>query len=680
MATRPARFFFGGFEPDLFIRSLRGATMPVYRYCHLRSEVFMFKLWSTPRSLSGLVLLILMLPLFLACESVEDPVVLDLRSGLELGDNSGQTVTLHDGESEWSATSQPNGVFRIRIRSEDEPEPDTFLWMTVEVDAGAGMTLEMLVGRYGDLLSAAENTIVTPNEMPRLLFTALRAVESSMLAELNDNQPVRSVDRFNELSEQLDPVLLLDGATALFLGIHSGGPSLSDEIASVSDLLADTALIDEIIARAAEERPDLLATARARALSATESRVGWDSEDDLPARLALFLPRFPAERGQLLELDASGYGRLAAPEGRDDFQWFFQNGVAMIEPEGEMSWRGSETRMSADGSVQAFSYTERYLSLELHRVVAGVESDIVLLRSEILREFDDEDLDDETRSPNSVYRAFSGQLDQLPFDAEGVWAFNLPRRQQRSGAVRVALDANGAGEVRKGGWQEGQAINWSADGSDLTLTAGDNSRLELRFLKELPYSWAGLVREYDDAGELLSASVDLIDQGEMEFSDAEVAAEYLAWAGLEAPSQTTDLRFDLADDGSGEEVLGNRTINVGWVVTNGKLIMRACGDDEENRWLELTREPVSDSECDRYRRRSWDLVDIRDDFYLVTEHFQAWAENSFQEEADTAEYFRFYYLERAGSGSTGNLQARPMNSLHETVIDREVDNRTGGGY
>lgn len=616
-----------------------------------------------------------------ACEPVQDEdYALEIQTSAMPGISPGTRVSLHVGIDEepshtWEELVQRNRSVTFGIKDQNEPHPREFLWMTTQYQGPDDVTLDftVLIGEYGDVRDAAgEDGVVTGEDYNRVLLSSLRFVESVMLTDLNGGEPIRSAATLSRRIDELDGVRLLDSATALQVAITTQVPGFPEELVDTSVIVDDQALVSDLILTAGETNPNALAAARADALRSTEFRTGWASESALGDRLALFQPGYPGVTGDALHFESDTAGWIGAPEGRDSFTWSLAGGVVEIDFAGEMSWEGTERRTNSQtGETEEFAYTESFDSATINRIAAGQDSDLILYQVSFNRDYEDEELDDTTRSLNQAYTAWRGTMDAVPAAAEGTWSLNLPQRDRENGIIKALLQNNGMGQVLKGGWFSGETINWETDGGRLGLVH-PNGRIDVRFLRASGAGWFALISETDDTGTVVREAVDLIGRGDDSWPGSGINDRYLPYGGPADPSaNSSPVSFTLDDENGGVEGRQGTALALGWSVENGDLILRNCFDEETGIWSGLESQPAVD-ECDSYRQRTWDLLTIApsDDGvgnYLVIEDFRFWNENALDEEPDGAEFRQVYYLEREEIESGEDAVVHP-SALHELLL------------
>lgn len=593
-----------------------------------------------------------------ACEKVDvDPeLAVKIETSAFAGLPEGQDVTLHSGVDEegdqtWTDQVSADGSLTFDIEASDPPHPRDFLWMTASHDHSEEVSLDftVLIGEFRNLEEAANaDDVVTPDQSGRVLFSTLRIVEAELLRAANGGQPIRDADTLAELIDELDGETLLDSATALQLAFNTEVPGYPEALTSTEVIINDQSLVNDLILTAGEANPSALAEARSNALRDTELRVGWDTATDLGSRWALFQPGYPGVTGDVLHFDSASAGRIGSPEGVDSFTWTLGNGVAELDFAGDVSWQGSEEREDEDGDTVIANFAESYESATVHRIAEGQSSDLVLMTTRFLREFEDDSFEDETREVVRVFTAWRDTMNSLPESGDGRWAFNLPRHEQNDAASQVALQSNGMGEVLSGGWFDGETINWTGNGGLLRLDHPDGD-MEIRFLKQTDIGWFAYISEIDNTGMVVHESVDLVDRGDEAFPD-DAADLYIPYAGPPDPSANPNpFVYRLQDSGDALEGRANNTLSAAWVIENDDLVLRSCLDPEAARWVGISSEPT-ESECNSYRRRQWDLISLEpndeEGLYMVLEHFQGWSDNDFDAEPDAGEYQQLFFLER----------------------------------
>lgn len=634
-----------------------------------------------------LVLVVSALLITVACEPVQDKnYALEIQTSAMPGISPGTKVQLHVGIDEEPTRTWEELVLRDRsvsfgIKERNEPHPREFLWMTTELDhpdpdEDTTFELTVLIGEYAALKEAAgDDGIVTGDEYGRVLLSSLRFVETVMLSDLNGGEPIRSASTLSRRIDQLDGVRLLDSATALQVALTTEVPGFPEELTELSVIVDDQALVSELILTAGEANPGALAAARAAALRSTQFRTGWSSENELGERLALFQPGYPGVTGDVLRFESNTAGWIGAPEGRDSFTWSLSEGVVEIDFAGDMTWEGTETRQNQLGDTFEVPYTESFDSATINRIAAGQDSDLILYQVSFQREYDDEDLEieveDITRELDQVYTAWRGTMDAVPAAAQGTWSLNLPQRDRENGVIKALLQNNGMGQVLKGGWFNGETINWETDGGRLGLVHPDG-RIDIRFLRETGVGWFAVISETDNTGTVVREAVDLVGRGEDSWDGSTLPDRYLPYGGPADPAANpSPVSFTFREENEGVEGRQGTALALGWSVESGDLIIRNCYDAENVLWQGLDQEPAVD-ECDQYRRRVWDLLQIgpADDGvgnYLVLEYFQYWQNNPVNEEPDGGEFRQLYYLERQEI-ETGANSENPSQALHEMMI------------
>lgn len=626
-----------------------------------------------------LLLGVLAVFLFAGCEPVDDrgPTALKLRSAVPAGFPPNTKVDLHAGEETWSDRTDFNNVFNIRFEEEAEPAEDEFVWITVTVTlvSGESLVFETLVGEYGELVAAAEDGLVTPTEFPRSRVTSLRAVESVLLTQANGGEAVREQTLVDSLMDELDPLRLLDAATVLDLFVQEGGPIIPDEVDSIASLAGNDALLADTLNEAGETWPHLLTNSRARALRDTDLRGGWETADDIASRYAVFMPRFPAVSGEVFRFNPDQTGTLGAPEGKDTFTWHLQDGVVHVDFAGDMTWRGRALLENEDGEQEVFDFTEHFESTEFHRITSGTNAELVFTKAEIRREYDRDDLHDPiTRTAINAQTGWMTMMDAIPADVAGTWTMNLARQGLDEPALKVVLDANNTGEVILGPWQEGSTIEWQANGGELHLIAGDQSRVEIEFLRESIIGFSAIVREMDDTGSVVAETVELVEHGDRVFEDSDMPGLYLPFGGVPQPGATPRAKqYHLTETGDGDEFNSDQGTPVKWVLEQGDVVIRHCQNPDDGTWMGLEAEPTEEDNCGWYRRRAWDAISTEPadngENVMVVETFKEWRLNELSEEPDNARR-QLMFLTRETADSSSSVQAAPSPTAQMAVPGR----------
>ncbi|MEA5445445.1 hypothetical protein VCB98_06395 [Gammaproteobacteria bacterium AB-CW1] len=627
-------------------------------------------LFSRSRAWSVLLLAAFLLPL-MACESIDDDgdFAVEIRTAAAQGIPFNTLVELHAGIDEpretWTARVDPNGVLRFRFEEDNLPHPRDFIWLEAQVQRADGVLIDLkvLVDEWQHIEAAVdEDGQITPNEFPRLFFSALRLVESEMLEHEADGL-IRDGEKLRQYLDELDAQVLLDSTTALMVALNTSDPGFPDELDEIRKLFTQPEITRDLILQAGDTQPDLLAEIRTRVLDQADRKAGWNEPSELLGRFAMHLPRFPGITGDVFRFDTESSGRIGAPEGQDDFSWWLEDGSVKIDFAGDLTWRGSELQQDEDGNPVTAEFTERYDSARFHRILAGEESNLILVQAEFERVFDDEEFGTQTRTATRAMTGWFGSKDELPVEeVEGRWVLNLPDSDLDEQVASLRLDPNNMGEVEFGGWKAGETINWSSDESQLIFEAPDG-RLEIEFVRPSRNGWVGIITELDETGAVISESVDLIDRGDSAFDPNDVAGTYWPFGGNVAPGMdsATAFRIRLTTAQEGEEGQAQSMRSVGWVVEDGDVVIRSCFDEEEQVWVGLQEDPDEELVCTEFRRRTWDLVRISerdedDDDYVIVETLEVWNNEDLSEPPNNTFFKRLYFVERRSPEVGGEEQ------------------------
>lgn len=161
-------------------------------------------------------------------------------SGTVTAINSSTEVTAQVGDSEFKATADASGAYKLAVKAS---KPNAFVTLTAkESGTRAAMTRVSLVGEIGSLIAQA-GLRVNATQWPALTLDALSTARHGLLKQ-RGLQPTTTADLKLALVAQ-DPMDLLDIAT-LLRHVYEDGVALPSGAATATDLAANSVALGEL--------------------------------------------------------------------------------------------------------------------------------------------------------------------------------------------------------------------------------------------------------------------------------------------------------------------------------------------------------------------------------------------------------------------------------------------------